>query len=220
MAMSYGVVWREGQATLARGKLELLPGAVLLDGICGGERVTREIAYADLGEIRIGRSPSERIAGRPSLVLSPRGGGTLAIAGVSQAGVVNEIAERLASQRRDADGAQRVAVVVPLRERSREAVEMLLADGPPFDPDALELGRHDVLVTESEAIFLFESARESTLEDLLAQPGLWERAAAWHEHLAGPPRVARDAYHWKRQAAVVDPQLLPPGWHDGDTVHP
>lgn len=218
MSISYGVVWREGQATLARGKLELLPGAMRLDGICDGNLATRDIAYVELGEIRIGRSPSERIGGRPSLVLEPRVGEAVAIASISQAGVVNEIAERLASLRLDADGSQRIAVVVPLREGSLEAVELLLANGPPFDPDALELGRHDVLVTESEAIFLFESARQGALEDLLSQSGLWERAAAWHEHLGGPPRIARDVYHWQRPALTFDPQLLPPGLHDGDTV--
>lgn len=218
MAMTYGIVWQERGKALGRGKLELLHGAVRLDGMCDGRPVTREIAYRELGEIRIGRSAAERIGGRPSLVLAQRGGDTVSIAGVSQAGVVNEIAERLSSLRLDATGPQRVAVVVPLREGSREAIELLLADGPPFDPAALELGRHDVLLTESEAVFLFESAHEGALEDLLAQPELWERAAAWHEHLAGLPRIAHDVYHWQRPAVVLDPQLLPPGLHDGDTV--
>ena len=80
MRTSYGVVWREGDHPLARGKLELLPRAVRLDGMAGSVPTTREIAYDYLTEIRIGRSPEERIDGRPSLVLEPRTGDTLSIA--------------------------------------------------------------------------------------------------------------------------------------------
>ena len=41
--------------------------------------------------------PTERIDGRPSLMLEPRTGDTLAIASVAQSGVIAEIAERLAA---------------------------------------------------------------------------------------------------------------------------
>ena len=71
MRTSYGVVWREGAKPLARGKLELLARAVRLEGMTGSEPTTREIAYDFLSEVRIGRSPEERIDGRPSLVLAP-----------------------------------------------------------------------------------------------------------------------------------------------------
>ena len=97
MRTRYGVVWREGTRPLARGKLELLPRAVRLEGMTGSEPTTREIAYDYLSEIRIGRSAGERICGRPSLVLEPRTGDTVSIASVAQAGVVAEIAERLAA---------------------------------------------------------------------------------------------------------------------------
>jgi hypothetical protein len=97
MRTSYGVVWKEGGAPLARGKLELLPRALRLDGVSGTETTTREIPYDSLSEIRIGRSPGDRIDGRPSLMLEPRVGDTLSIASVAQAGVLAEIAERLAA---------------------------------------------------------------------------------------------------------------------------
>jgi hypothetical protein len=63
----------------------------------GSEPTTREIAYDVLSEIRIGRSAAERIDGRTSLVLAPRTGDAVSIASVAQAGVVAEIAERLAA---------------------------------------------------------------------------------------------------------------------------
>ena len=95
---TYGVVWRVGNRPLARGKLELLPLGLRLEGMTGSRPSTREIAYDHLYEIRIGRSTLERIDGRPSLVLTPLAGDdVVSIASVAQPGIVAEIAERLAS---------------------------------------------------------------------------------------------------------------------------
>src|SRR5580765_1332727 len=157
MRTSYGVVWREGENPLARGKLELLPRALRLDGMVGSMPIVRELPYESLSEIRIGRSSLDRIDGRPSLVLEPRTGDTLSIASVAQAGVLAEIAERLAGLQFGSEGPRRLAVVLPLREDDGEAVRALLAAGPPFDPEALGLDRHQVFLTASEAIFVFES---------------------------------------------------------------
>lgn len=226
MRTSYGVVWRDGEQPLARGKLELLPRTVRLDGMAGSEPTTREIAYDYLSEVRIGRSPAERIDGRPSLVLAPRTGTTVAIASVAQAGVLAEIAERLAALQLGTEGRRRIAVVLPLRENARDAVLTLLAAGPPFDPEELGLDRHQVFLTASEAVFVFESGLGAdTLEPLLQEPELWQRAAAWHDHLAGPPRIADDVYSWTRQEMRIDPGLLqpgllPPGLRNGDGGEP
>lgn len=219
MRTSYGVVWREGDHPLARGKLELLPRAVRLDGMTGSVPTTREIAYDYLSEIRIGRSPEERIDGRPSLVLEPRTGDTLSIASVAQAGVLAEIAERLTALQLGTEGRRRLAVVLPFRPEARDAVRALLAEGPPFDPDALGLDRHQVFLTPSEAIFIFESKLGAdALEPLLQEPELWQSAAAWHEHLAGPPQIAEDVFSWTRPEMHIDRALLPPGLHNGDSL--
>ena len=216
MRTTYGVVWREGHKPLARGKLELLPRAVRLDGMSGSEPASREIAYDYLSEIRIGRSAEERIDGRPCLVLEPRTGDTLAIASVAQSGVIAEIAERLAALQLGSESRRRLAIVLPLREESHEAVRALLAGGPPFDPEALGLDRHQVYLTASEAVFVFESdLGASALEPLLQQPELWKSAAAWHDHLAGPPRIAEDVFSWTRPSVHIDPSLLPPGLRNG-----
>jgi hypothetical protein len=221
MRTSYGVVWREGQKPLARGKLELLPRAIRLDGMSGSEPASREIAYDYLTEIRIGRSPDERIDGRPSLLLEPRTGDSLAIASVAQSGVIAEIAERLAALQLGAEGRRRIAVVLPLLEEAADAVRELLADGPPFDPDALALDRHHVFLTQTEAVFVFESELgAAALEPLLAEPELWQQAAAWSAYLAGPPRIAEDVYSWSRSEFEVDNSLLPPGLRNGGSVGP
>jgi hypothetical protein len=96
MRTTYGVVWRDGVKPLARGKLELLTRTLRLDGMSGSDQRTRELTYDSLSAIRIGRSPDERIDGRPSLVLTTRTGSTLSIASVAQSGAITEIAERLA----------------------------------------------------------------------------------------------------------------------------
>ena len=218
MRTSYGVVWREGVRPLARGKLELLPGAVRLDGMAGGEPATREIPYDYLSEIRIGRRPEERIDGRACLVLAPRTGEQLAIASVAQTGVVGELAERLSALQAGAQGQRRLTLVLPLLPGALAAVRALVAGGPPFDPDALGLDRHQVYLTEEEAIFVFESdLGAAALEPLLQSATLWESAAAWHEHLSGPPRIAEDVFSWTRPRPGLDNALLPPGLRNGDT---
>jgi hypothetical protein len=219
MRTSYGVVWREGHKPLARGKLELLPRAIRLDGMSGSEPISREIAYDYLSEIRIGRLAHERIDGRPSLMLEPRTGDAVAIASVAQSGVIAEIAERLAALQLGAEGRRRMAVVLPLLEDAQDAVRELLANGPPFDPDALGLDRHEVFLTATEAVFVFESPLgANALEPLLQDPELWQSAAAWSTYLAGPPRIAEDAYSWSRSDFPVDDSLLPPGLRNGGSV--
>jgi len=219
MRKSYGVVWREGERALARGKLELLPRTMRLEGMTGSEPTTREIAYDYLTEIRIGRSADERIDGHPCLVLEPRTGDTLSIASVAQSGVVAEIAERLAALQFGSAVRRRIAIVLPLREDAHDAVLALMTAGPPFDPAALDLDRHLVFLTASEAVFIFESRLGAdALEPLLQDPKLWQSVAAWHDHLAGPPRIAEDVYSWERSDVHIDSSLLPPGIRNGDSL--
>ena len=73
------------------------PRSLLLDGLDGSGPASREIAYDDLVLVRVGRAPADRIAGRPSLLLELRSGELLAIASVSEAGVIGELAERIAA---------------------------------------------------------------------------------------------------------------------------
>ncbi len=213
MSLSYGVVWRRGRLLpLATGKLELLPRALRLQGMSGSLPVECEVQYDDLAGVHVGRESAERIDGRPSLVVEQRGGPQLLIASVAQPGVVGELAELLA----DLQPGARTAVVVPLAPGSEAAVRTLLAAGPPFDPRQLGLERHEVYVTPREVVFVVESRRAAGLEDLLAEPGLWQGAAAWIEHVAGPPRVAETAYSWARPPEI-DESLLPPGLRDSDS---
>ena len=96
MRTSYGVVWRQGSEALARGKLELLPRVVRLDGVAGDERVTCEIPYEELESVRTGRAPADRLNGHPTLVLERRGQTPVIVSAVAQSGVIAEVTEHLA----------------------------------------------------------------------------------------------------------------------------
>jgi len=97
MRITYGVVWREGGAPLARGKLELLPESLRLDGVEGSTPTTREISYDELAAVRVGRADAERLDGRRTLVLELLSGARVVIASVAQSGIAAELVDRLAS---------------------------------------------------------------------------------------------------------------------------
>ena len=215
MERSYGIVWQEGSRAPVPGKLELLPRALRLDGRTG----TREVPYETVAAIRIGRSPSERINGGPSVVVERNLGDPITIATVAQPSLVREIAERLAALRLGAETSNRVIVIVPLKPESHASVSRLLKQGPPFDPGAIEgLDRHDVFLTSDEAVFLFEShLAAEALAPLLADPKLWKAVSAWGEYVAGPPRIAEEVFSWSRGEAAEDVSFLPtPGPGDSD----
>jgi len=95
MRITYGVVWQEGEGPLARGKLELLPDALRLDGVIGSAHVVREIPYNELSTVRVGRAGSERLDGRPTLLLDLVSGARVVVASVAQSGIAAELVERL-----------------------------------------------------------------------------------------------------------------------------
>ena len=93
-----------------------------------------------------------------------------------------------------------LVVVAPLREGMQDRARELLAQGPPFDPDATAFDRHEVFLSEREVVFVFEGRKESggALELSADDPAVWRAAEAWAECLEGRPRVARSAYAWER----------------------
>lgn len=95
---------------------------------------------------------------------------------------------------------ERVVVVARLRDGAREVARMLLEDGPPFDPAAVGLTAHRVLLTEREVIFVFEGAdATAVVEDLVGRAEIWRAATAWREWLADKPRLAESVYDWALQ---------------------
>jgi hypothetical protein len=210
MRASYAVVWREGELPQGTGKLELLRRALRLDGVSGNERVVLDVPYDELAGLRVGHSKEERIAGSTALVLERRCQPAIRIASFGQPNLISEIAERVASIELGGAAVRRTAVIVPIEPGTHETVRALVAQGPPFDPEAVGLERHQVYLTTDEVVFLFESHLDQpALEALLAEPALLEVAAAWQDILAGPPRIADSVYSWTRLGSGFDRALTP-----------
>ena len=98
---------------------------------------------------------------------------------------------------------QRLLIVAPLAEGTHTRATELLAHGPPFDPGSTNLDRHAVYLTESEVVFAFDGSDvEWEVDDLAEEsaPGVEAAIERWRELLAGPPRIAREAYFWQRGA--------------------
>jgi len=93
---SYGVVWQENDRVPAAGKLELDSVGLRLEG---NDRSHLTVYVLPLGELvgfHVGRERCDRLDGRPTLLLERSNGDTIRIAALAQAGIVAEIAERLA----------------------------------------------------------------------------------------------------------------------------
>jgi hypothetical protein len=199
--LSYGVVWSEAGGLSYSGKLELLDRGLRLEGSGpNGSLARREIAYADVRDVRLGHGRSERVGGRPSVILDRRGGEPVRVEpveGLEGPGVAFELGLSLAELVSRSATAARVAVVVPIKREARERARRLVADGPPFDPRGLRLERHHVFVSDREVVFVFEGdAVQDAVERLARSPAVWKAAAGWRDCLAGRPRVAVEEYGW------------------------
>jgi hypothetical protein len=117
-----------------------------------------------------------------------------------------------------------LVVVVPLEPEMVDRARELLAEGPPFDLDALGFDRHRVYLTGREAVFVFEGEDESAALELSAEdPALWEAASAWQECFSDRPRVARAAFSWERSEALRGVSFEPtpgPGDSEGGDLYP
>lgn len=197
MRTSYAITWEHEGAGVRSGRLELGPRALAFEGSNGNGSAAEVVPYEELTDVRIARSPEERLCGRQTLVLERSTGDPIRIASIVHPGIISELAERLASLHlAEEKPMSRVVVVLPLREGVRARVAELLRHGPPFDPEEIGLGRHHVFLTEQEAIFLFEADAPDVADRLLSTTSLWGAAAAWKELVAGPPRLAEDVYSW------------------------
>jgi hypothetical protein len=196
MHRSYAVTWTESDHAPQSGKLELRAGGLSLEGVNGHSTESLFVPYEELDTIAIAPA-RERIGGRPTLVIGRPHADLLRIASVAQPGIVSELADRLVAFRLGRIGANnRVAVVVPIRKQKRDKVQELLDEGPPFEPEASGLERHQVFLTDNEVVFVFEAAPGFSLRQLLGDTSVLAGAAAWRDCLAGAPRVAKPFYSW------------------------
>jgi hypothetical protein len=202
VALTYAVVWREPGGSVFAGKLGFASDSLRLEGSSdAGSLAHLRVLYRDLSGVRVGRSPEERIDGRPCIILERRAGRSLSIVPVGGAGALFEIEEALAELVSDKNASHgRAMIIVPIKPEKAPLVRELLARGPPFDPATTSLERHDVYVTDWEVIFLFEGPDVHALaRELVRSPTAWRAAAAWEDCLAGRPVAPDQAYSWLRR---------------------
>jgi hypothetical protein len=98
----------------------------------------------------------------------------------------------------------RLVVVAPLKPGCADRARELLDAGPPFELEESRFDSHEVFLSESEVVFVFEGepVAGETLTFAADDPGISRAAKAWSECLDGRPRVARSAFSWKRAQAT------------------
>ena len=120
---------------------------------------------------------------------------------------ISRLAEQLVALRLPEHAHLSLAVVVPLAGDRRDVVREFLAEGPPFDPGAIGLERHQVFVTDREAVFVFETkAGMAAFERLVAEPEFWDVLGSWERCAEGEARVSAAVYEWPDHAAADDLQ--------------
>ncbi len=87
---SFAVIWSDSNRSPRVGKLELDPAGLRFEG-----RRTHRVSYEDIESVHVARDSTERIGGRPALVVDLAVGGPLRIGSVNGVGVLSELAERL-----------------------------------------------------------------------------------------------------------------------------
>jgi hypothetical protein len=186
----YPVVFQDADHVSTAGRLEVVDGCVLLTGDRRGKLVEHHLPCAELSEVRIGRAASERLNGYATIVLVRRGQEPVLVAPFGSV-LLHEIADLVATlAAKPMDVSDEIDLIVLLRPNARQRVRELIAQGPPFDPAALNLRRHQVLLGPDDVIFAFEGLQiRQTLERTLSQPRLWKAGVAWRRCIAGPPRI-------------------------------
>jgi hypothetical protein len=190
LPLRYAASFCSGFSEPSAGGLVLEEDRLLLEGRSSQGHSELSIAYSELSEVRIGRLPEERLNGNAALLLSRRDGDLVRVEPMGF-GLLHELADLLASLANEhADGNEQVAVVLPLRRARISMARELVAQGPPFDPAVLGLRRHEVYLTEAEAVFIFEGPNvRRMLERLTRDPTLWQAGLAWRRCVGGRPRL-------------------------------
>jgi hypothetical protein len=98
----------------------------------------------------------------------------------------------------------RLMIVARLRDDAHDEAEILLREGPPFDPELFGLDRHAAYLTAGEVVFLFEGFEvEWTVNEIVDDPAIAAFFEPWRKLVAGAPRLAHERFYWSR----VDEEL-------------
>ena len=94
---------------------------------------------------------------------------------------------------------KRLLIVARLRDDAHDEAEVLLREGPPFDPGIAGLDRHAAYLTAGEVVFVFEAPEvEWIVNDLVDDPRIASFFAPWEKLVEGTPRLAHERFYWSR----------------------
>jgi hypothetical protein len=95
---------------------------------------------------------------------------------------------------------KRLVIVARLRGDAHDEAEVLLKEGPPFDPEARGLERHAAYLTAGEVVFVFEGPEvEWIVNDMIDDPRIATFFEPWEKLIDGPPRLAHERYYWSHE---------------------
>jgi hypothetical protein len=98
----------------------------------------------------------------------------------------------------------RLMIVARLRADAHDEAEILLAEGPPFDPEQVGLERHSAYLTAGEVVFVFEGPEvEWIVNDLVDDPRVADFFAPWQKLIEDTPRLAHERFHWSEADAKL-----------------
>jgi hypothetical protein len=191
-------------AARAAGALEVDHDRLLLRAGGAEHSLELEIPFSALVEVRIGRSPSERLNGYPTIILERTALPAVHVAPLS-ALLLLVLADLLASLRDRPEG-DVLVVLAPLKLGCLGRARKLLAEGPPFDPASVRLSSHEVYLRETEAVFVFRGRDVRTrISKAVRHPAVWRAGIAWQRCFAAPPQIVElaevsldcnPAYRW------------------------
>jgi hypothetical protein len=194
-AASYAAIWAEAEEAPCSGCVALAGEGLTLTGSVLPVGETRLVRYADVLGVEIVRDPSQRLNSYPTLRIERRDGSPLRVSTIGL-GVLGELNQLLATAIAN-EQPQLIGIVVPLRKRAFADAAELIEKGPPFDLAAIGIERHEVLLSEREAIFLFEGKQiDEAVQQLVRDTHVWQAASAWARVISGPPRLAEQRFGW------------------------
>src|SRR3954451_19084449 len=95
---------------------------------------------------------------------------------------------------------KRMMIVARRRADAHDEAEILLREGPPFDPETVGLEAHAAWLTAAEGVFLFEAPEiEWIVNELIDDPAIAVFSAQRKKLIAGTPPLAQEHYHRSRE---------------------
>jgi len=96
---------------------------------------------------------------------------------------------------------ERLAIVAHLKEGSEARANALLDQGVPFDLAETGIARHNIYVSASEVVFVFEGHEVEWIIDRLIDepfhPKLQGALDEWRSIVDGMPRISRERFTWE-----------------------